>query len=141
MHALIFQQWVASLAGRDRTRVALQGNFEDLFLSLKCEGLILESAYAFLVKVIEVVELISALVKNVFKKMKTRGGMFATEKEFEESWRKDIAEKANIAFFESFPIEVKEEEPEDPVLFGSMTAKEYKAQRKHADAYPRLDTA
>lgn len=141
-HDLIFQQWVASLANRDRTRNAIQGNFEELFTSLKREGLVLESAYEYLGKAIKIHEPTSSLIKNVFKKMKLKGIQHMSEKEFGEAWCKDIADKANIAFFEIFPIETKElDEPEDPVIYGSMTAKEYKAQRKHADAYPRLNTA
>jgi hypothetical protein len=139
-HELIFQQWVASLQTRDRTRNAIQGNFSDLFSSLKSEGFSLEDAYEYLPKAIKAHEPGASLVHNVYKKLRTTGRASVSEKEFQDSWCKDIADKANVAFFEIFPVKVKEEELE-PVIFGSMTAKEYKAQRKHADEYPQLDTA
>lgn len=139
---LLFQQWVASLPNRDRSRQAIQGNFEELFGSLKREGLELESAYEYLGKAIKAHEPSASLIRNVFKKVKVKGMGHLSEKEFGDAWCKDIAEKANGVFFDIFPVEAKEpEEAEDPVVYGSMTAKEYKAQRKHADAYPRLDTA
>lgn len=138
-HDLIFQQWVASLPNRDRTRNAIQGNFEDLFLSFKREGLALESAYEYLGRAIKAHEPNASLIKNVYKKVRQKG-IAVSEKEFGEAWCKDIADKANGVFFDVFPVETKEaDEPEDPVVYGSMTAKEYKLQRKHADAYPRLD--
>jgi hypothetical protein len=140
-HDLIFQQWVASLSSRDRTRNAIQGNFEELFLSLRNEGLILESAYEYLGKAIKAHEPTASLIRNVYKKLKVRGVPMSSEQEFGESWRKDIADKANTCFFEIFPVEIKESEEEDPVIYGSMTVKEYKAQRKHANEYPQLDTS
>jgi hypothetical protein len=138
-HDLIFQQWVASLQGRDRTRNAIQANFEDLFSSLKAEGLSLEGAYEYLGKATKAHQPTDSLVRNVYRKLKVAGRSMPPEKEFQESWCKDIADKANAAFFSIYPVEVKEPEPEDPIVHGSMTLKEYKAQRTHADAYPRLD--
>lgn len=138
-HDLIFQQWVASLANRDRTHNAIQGNFEELFLSLKGEGLTLESAYEYLSKAIKAHEPSSSIIKSVFKKIRVKGTSHTSEQEFGESWCKNIADKANIAFFEIFPVETQA--PEEIAAYGSMTAQEYKAQRKHADTYPRLDTA
>lgn len=138
-HDLIFQQWVASLKSRDRSSKAIQGNFEELFSQLKREGLILESAYDYLPKAIKAHEPTASLIRTVYKKQKIAGKTQATEKEFQENWCQDIADKANVAFFEVFPVEVKEEEPEDPIVHGSMTEKEYKLQRKHAEEYPRLD--
>lgn len=137
---LLFQQWVASLAGRDRTKNALQGNFEELFRMFKSEGLVLEAAYEYLPKAIKAHSPSASLIKNMYKKLKVAGSISSSEKEFADSWNQTIADKANVAFFEIFPIEAKPEEPEDPVIYGSMTAKEYRAQRKHADSYPVLDT-
>ena len=140
-HDLIFQQWVASLQTRDRTWNAISGNFEELFTSLKHEGLVLESAYEYLSKAIKAHEPNLGLVRNVCRKQKAAGRQQPSEKEFYESWCKNIADKANIIFFEVFPVEVKEAEPEDPIVHGSMTLKEYRAQRLHAEQYPVLDTA
>lgn len=137
-HELFFQQWVASLKTRDRTRNAIYGNFEELFLGLKNSGLILESAYEYLAKAIKAHEPTPALVRNVYRRLKATGKAFTTEKEFYESWCKDIADKANSAFFDIFPVEL-EEEPVDPIIFGTMTAQEYRAQRRYAEEFPQLD--
>lgn len=138
-HDLIFQQWVASLQTRDRTRNAIKGNFEDLFSALKREGLVLESAYEYLGKAIKAHEPSPQLVKNVYRKMKMSGRAYVPEKEFQEAWCKDIADKANASFFEVFPVEIAPEDPDEQVVHGNMTAKEYKLQRQHAEEYPRLD--
>lgn len=138
---LIFQQWVASLSGRDKTRNAIQGNFDDLFRALKAEGLSTETAYEYLSKAIKAHEPNAALIKNVHRRIRAKG-VNLSENEFAETWCKDIADKANAVFFELFPVETKKLEDEDgPIIYGSMTAKEYKAQRQHAEEYPRLDTA
>lgn len=137
---LLFEQWVASLPSRDRSKDAVQNNFEDLFKDLKSEDLTLEGAYEYLPKAIKAHSPSASLVKNMYKKLKTSGAISSSEKDFTDSWNKGIADKANAAFFEVFPIETKQEEPEEPVIYGSMTAKEYRAQRKHAESYPRLDT-
>lgn len=137
---LLFQQWSSSLASRDRSRAAIDGNFEEIFKALKAEGLTLEAAYEYLPKAIKAHSPSAAVLKNTFKKLKTSGAMQTSEKEFTDSWLKNIADKAEAIFFECFPVEVKTEEPEGPPVYGNMTAKEYKAQRSHADQYPRLDT-
>lgn len=137
---LIFQEWVASLSDRDKTRNAVRGNFEDLFSRMKQDGATLESSYEYIAKAIKAHSPSASLIKNVYKKMKVSGGMTTSEKDFGENWCKDIGEVANAAFFEIFPLEQKVEEPEEPAIYGNMTAKEYKVQRKHADFYPRLDT-
>jgi hypothetical protein len=139
---LLFEQWKTSLADRDRRTPAIQGNFEELFEILKNEGLVLEGAYDFLPKAIKAHSPSASLVKVMYKKLKNNPYFkWANEKEFEEQWVKDIAERANIAFFNLFPIETKKSEEEAlPVIYGSMTAKEYKLQREYADAFPKMNT-
>lgn len=140
-YELLFEQWKASLASRDRKTPSIQGNFEDLFQSLKDEGLVLESAFEYMSKAVKAHSPNTGLIKNVFKKIKKAGTEYSSEKEFEEQWVKDIAERASIAFFNIFPVQTKKNEEEnEPVIYGSMTAKEYKAQRKHAEEYPRFST-
>lgn len=139
---LLFEQWKASLAGRDRRTPAIQGNFEELFEILKNEGLELEGAYEYLPKAVKAHSPSQSLVKNMFKKLKSGPGFkWANEREFEEEWIKDITEKGSTAFFNIFPIKTKKtEEEEMPVIYGSMTAKEYKMQREYADSFPVMDT-
>lgn len=136
-HELIFRQWVASLQSRDRSREAIRDNFDDLFHSLKNEGLTLEGAYEYLDKATKAHQPNASIVRSVYRRLKAAGRAFVPEEEFHEIWCKDIADKANASFFEVFPVDVKEEE--DPIIFGNMSLKEYKAQRRHAEQYPRLD--
>lgn len=137
---LLFEQWKATLASRDRRTPYVQGNFEELFEILKNEGLILENAYEYLPKAVKAHAPGPSLIKTMFKKLK--GGpkfQYANEREFEEQWVSDIEDRAKVAFFNIFPIVTKKvEEEEEPALFGSMTAKEYKMQRELADSFPRL---
>lgn len=137
---LLFQQWSANLATKDRSRNAVQINFEELFTALHAEGLTLEAAYEYLPKAIKAHSPSVSLIKNTYKKLKISGGMQTPEKEFQENWLKNISDKAHAVFFETFPVEVKTEELEGPPIYGSMTAKEYKAQRSHANQYQVLDT-
>ncbi len=139
---LLFEQWKSSLVERDRRTPSVQGNFEELFDTLKSEGLILESAYEYLPKAIKAHSPTSTLVKTMFKKLKASPKFqYANEREFEEQWVKDISDRANVAFFNVFPVQTKKSDDaeEEPAMFGSMTAKEYKLQRSHADSFPRLN--
>ena len=137
---LVFQQWTVSLQKRDRSRNAIYGNFIELFSALRGEELALEAAYEYLPKAIKSHLPCSSVVKSTYKKLKTTSSLQCSEKEFEETWNKSISEKATAAFFEVFPVPLKMEAPPEQAMFGSMTEKEYRAQRKHADEYPRLDT-
>lgn len=138
---LLFEQWKASLKERDRKTPAIQGNFEDLFETLRSEGLTLESAYEYIAKAVKAHSPEPSLVKTMFKKLKSPTFKHNTIQEFEAAWVKDITERANVAFFNVFPLQTKKDEEElEPVVYGSMTAKEYKAQRKHADEYPQFST-
>lgn len=139
---LLFEQWQAQLQDKDRSRNAVQGNFEELFETLKSEGLVFESAYEYLDKAIKAHLPDRKVIKNTYKKIKTGAGskLDQSEKEFEEAWIKSISDKGKAVFFDVFPIKTKlAEEKEEPVIYGSMTAREYKAQRSHADAYPKMN--
>jgi len=140
---LLFEQWKATLASRDRRSASVQGNFEELFEIMKSEDLSLEEAYEYMPKAVKAHAPSASLVKTMFKKLKG-GPTFnhLSERDFEEHWVGEIEAKAKAAFFNIYPLSVKkkkvEQEETEPALFGNMTAKEYKLQREHADAFPRL---
>jgi hypothetical protein len=139
---LLFEQWRSSLANRDRRTPAIQGNFEELFEILKNEGLSLENAFEYLPKALKAHSPSTSLVKNMYRKLKNNSSFkWSSEKEFEEQWIKDISDRANTAFFNVFPIETKKNDEEDKVvIYGSMTAKEYKLQREYANEFPQMST-
>ena len=140
---LLFEQWKATLASRDRRSPSVQGNFEELFEILKSEGLELEGAYEYMPKAVKAHAPTASLVKTMFKKLKGSPKFaYSNERDFEENWVGEIEGKAKIAFFNIFPLTTKKKvepvEDTEPPLFGNMTAKEYKLQREHADSFPRL---
>ena len=139
---LLFEQWKAQLANRDRSIASVQTNFEELFDTLRSEGLVLESAYEYLPRAVKAHAPPAGVVKRLFKKFKVEGKThFTTEKEFEDQWIKGIEEKANAAFFNIFPVQTKKsEEKNEPKIFGGMTEKEYRMQRKFADEFPVFST-
>ena len=140
---LIVQQWKVSLVERDKSKGAVQRNFEELFDNLKMEGMDFETAYNLLPKVIKAHYPSSSYVKNAYKKWKYLN-KWANEKELEEQWHQDIDNSAQVAFFNVYPIEVKSspkepDPPKEPTIFGNMTAEEYKVQREYAESWPRVD--
>ena len=145
-YELIFQQWKASLAERDRSKGAVQRNFEELFDNLKIEGMLSEEMYDLLPKFIKAHYPTSTHVKNAWKKWK-HFNKWSNEKDLEDQWRQDVENSGQTAFFNIFPVEVKstpkelKEERVEPVIFGSMTAEQYKLQREYAETWPRVDIA
>jgi len=142
-HELIFQQWRASLSERDKGKGSVQRNFEELFDSLKADGMEFEEAYALLPKAIKAHYPNSGHVKNAYKKWKYLN-KWNSEKDLEDQWRQDIDNGGELAFFNIYPIETKSspkepEEEKELAIFGNMTAEEYKIQRDYAEEWPRVD--
>ena len=110
---LIFEQWKASIDSEERsvTYLAVQGNFEDLFSSLKGAGLSIEDAHEYLPRAIKVHSPDASWIKNAYKKKRRETKMFSlSEKEYGDQWIESIKSKANIAFYEIYPILVKKTE-------------------------------
>jgi len=140
---IIFEEWKANLRSKDRSAVAVSSNFEELFEELKKAGITFDEAHGLLSKAIKAHQPDNGLAKNVWKQFKhnPKIGCYS-EKEFIDRWNSDIASKATEAFFSLYPREkIKDPEDSEPKVYGNMSAKEYKAQRKYADQYPILNTA
>jgi len=138
---LIFEQWKASLHGRKRSKEYVASNFEELFDSFNTSGASFEEAHAYLDKAIKVHLPPQSLAKMYWKNARNNPlNDEMTEKEFIESWNKSIADKATTSFYNVFPIPEEKDEDPEPKVYGSMSAKEYKAQRRNAELYPILDT-
>jgi hypothetical protein len=138
---LIYERWKASLRDKDRSKDFVSSNFDELFDALNSAGASFDEAHAYLAPAIKVHLPTAALAKAIWRVAKNNpGNLGMSEKEFTESWHKDIGDKATNSFYGVYPlVEDKDEDPE-PKVYGSMSAKEYKLQRKHADSYPVLDT-
>lgn len=138
---LIYERWKASLREKDRSKDFVSSNFDELFDAFNSAGATFEEAHSYLAQAIKVHLPSPGLAKATWKIVKNNpNNSGATEKEFVDGWHKDISDKATNSFYHIYPLpEDKDEDPE-PKVYGSMSAKEYKLQRRHADSYPILDT-
>jgi hypothetical protein len=134
-------EWVASLKSRDRSRKAVRPNFEDLFQKFKDIDASFDDVYETLLpKAIKAHLPVSSVVRSTYKNLKQKvHGLDKTEKEFTDEWNSSIESTATEIFFEFFPALPVDHDPE-PKVYGSMSAKEYRAQRRHADQFPTLKT-
>lgn len=140
---LILEEWIANLKNKDRSASYVESNFEEFFETLKRSNATFEEAHELLPRAVAAHQPSSFLIKRTYKFLKSEGRADGTEKEFAEVWTKDIAEKGSSALYSVFPRPKnpdEEDEDPEPKVFGSMSAKEYKLQRRHADSFPILDT-
>jgi hypothetical protein len=138
---LIYEKWKASLREKDRSKDFVSTNFDELFDVLNSAGATFEEAHAFLPQAIKVHLPSPGLAKATWKLVKNnQNNLEVSEKEFIDSWHKDIGDKATNSFYHIYSLpEDKDEDPE-PKVYGNMSVREYKLQRKHAESYPILDT-
>lgn len=136
---LILDQWVSSLQSRDRSIKGYRSNFEDFLYSIKRAGADAKVAKEYLDKAIKA-HMPSPFVKKAsWNKNKAKASV--TEKEYYASWENGIKQYATEVYFEVYPIVLpKEDDDGEPKVYGTMSAKEYKLQRKHAESFPILDT-
>lgn len=134
---LIFEEWKASLKTRDRSKNALEGNFEDFFNELKNAGATFEEAHAWLPKAVKAHLPSPVIAKNAYKMAKSSPRVSSlSEKEFIESWHENIDATATNVFFSVFP---REKPKVTEANHGNIPAREYKAMRAYADSFPILD--
>lgn len=133
--------WIAKLKSApasERARKNVRPNFEDLFQQWKDLGASFDDVYENLLpKAIKAHYPVPSTAKNVYKQLKNNMGV--TEKEFIESWQSNIETTAQEVFFEFFPPTPADHDPE-PKVYGSMSATEYRAQRRYADQFATLKT-
>lgn len=131
---LIFDRWKASLADKDRKITHTSENFDELFYSLSSSGIDFDVARALVNDAVTAHMPTKSVADHTYKKH----GKYSSAKSFSEymqEWRGKIEDKANNSFFTFFEIDG----PEEKKVFGSMSAREYTLQRKHAESFPLLD--
>lgn len=141
MIEVVFAEWKASLKSRDRSYKGVRANFEDLFQRWKDLGATFDDLYdMWLPRAIKAHQPPPHVARSSYKKIKsTLVYMGKTESEFVSEWNKSIEDTATACFFEFFPVPTLEEDNE-PKVYGSMSAREYRAQRRYAEQFPILDT-
>lgn len=144
---LVYERWCADLRNKDRSKDYIYSNFYELFEELKRAEATFEVAYAYLDPAIRnhypSVSLIKGLYKNRPKMQKLH-----TEQEFAGNWRQLIKDLATNAFYDIYPLKLKDAEPEDEdngkpkdgeARFGGWSAAEYRLQREHANSFKPVD--
>lgn len=133
--SLIFDKWKAELKEMDRSRANVDNNFDTLFSNLKQSKVSFDTAHAILSKAIVAHYPNQSVIDNVYKRVKISG---KPKQEFADEWKENIASSGKRTFYSIYPIDGVEED-EGEKKYGSMSAKEYRLQRKHADSFPQLD--
>lgn len=133
----IFDKWKAELLNKDRSRAAVESNFDELFSNMYRSKVKFDDAYTFLDLAIKAHHPSDYVSKITYKKLKREAGLAKTELEFITEWKNNIASKAKQVFYSLYEIDGSSSQEE--VKFGSMSAQEYRKQRKYADSHPLLD--
>jgi len=138
----IFDIWVLSLIGRDRSKRCIRPNVEELFQSWIDVGASFEDLYeTWLPRAIKAHFPSQEVAKAFYVKVKMfkSAHLKKSESTFYKDWHTGIKDEITQVFLEYFPAPTLESS-EGPKIYGSMSAREYGLQRKHADSYPILDT-
>lgn len=133
---LIFDKWKAELKEKDRSRSNVESNFDSLFSTLKESKVGFDVAHQILPKAIIAHHPNQSVIDNVYKRVKISG---KPKQEFADEWKENIAAGAKRIFYSLYDIDGVEKDDEEEKKYGSMSAKEYRLQRKHAESYPLLD--
>lgn len=134
-------EWTAGLKSKDRSKKSVRSNFEELFQKWKDLGAVFDDVYeTYLPKAIKAHQPIPSVARSFYKNLKKRGAEIdKSEKEFIDEWNQSIEAAGTESFFEFFPATPIDHDPE-PKVYGSMSATEYRAQRRYAEQFPVLQT-
>lgn len=135
---LIFDKWKAELVGKDRSRSAVAGNFDELFDSWHRSKVSFDDAYNLLETAIKAHYPSNSVAKSVYKGLKKVPTFAKDESEFVTEWKHNISATAKQMFYSLYDI-AGTNTPQEEVKYGNMSAQEYRKQRKYADSHPLLD--
>lgn len=134
---LLFMKWKADLADMDRSKPAVEGNFDLLFDQLFRSKVKMEEALPYLDKAIKAHYPTSYVVKQTFKRIKHFGKSESIQ-DFESSWKEHIGNAAKRVFFSIYNID-DDAQASTENKYGNMSASEYRKQQKYADSHPTID--
>lgn len=133
----LFEIWRASLADRPKHKDSLYANFSDLFFEMNRHFIPHDTAYEYIKPAVSKHLPDKFIVSRTYKN--SQSNKFQSEAEFFEGWKQLILDKATQAFYDVYPLELKEEEKEKIQLPKGMSKREYVLQRQHAKSFPLLD--
>ena len=133
---LIFMKWKAELADMDRSKPAVEGNFDLLFDQLQRSKIKIDDALPFLDKATKAHYPSAYVIKYTYKRIK-HFGKSESLSDFGESWKEFIGNAAKRVFFSIYDIDGAAANKEK--TYGNMTASEYRKQQKYADSHPSID--
>lgn len=132
----ILEKWIADLKDKDRSRPAVSGNFDELFHTLFESDVNFETARELLDDAVKAHLPASGLARKIYKDIKRGKATDKTEKEFVDEWCKHIKDCGYQSFYSLYSED--EVAPEEK-KYGNMSAREYRAQRKYATSFPKVD--
>lgn len=132
---LLFEQWRASLAERDRSIKSLEDNFDYLFYEFDRHSITFDIAHEYLDLAIAAHLPDKKMLKWTYNKTK---GFGQSMEEFHESWKSRIRDAATNVFYSRFPLK-DDSAKEETNLPSGMSKDEYLRQRRYANSFPALD--
>jgi len=128
---LIIERWGTALGSKSKTMNSVSDNFDEVIYGLHTAKISFDVVYDLLDRIVKIHQPNNSTIKYTYKRMKD---INIGVDEFGEDWIKRIRDKC----FESFYSFYELEEPVEEKKFGSMSAREYSKQRKHAESFPLL---
>lgn len=133
---LILEKWIAELKDKDRSRAFVASNFDDLFLTLSKADIDFDIVHEMIDTAARAHYPSDFIARKTYDATeKKRGSERKSYQEFIDGWKKEIKESAIQSFYAFFNNELPTEEEKQ---YGSMSAREYRAQRKYAESFPVL---
>lgn len=137
---LVFERWQAALKNKDRSRKNVPNNFDELFSDLKRADIPFKDAHDLLSRAVKAHLPNKSVVRHTWNGTKALHNIFANENEFAAEWNESIKNSATDMFFSNYPLKIDDDDDGEPKVYGNMSVKEYRLQRRYADAFPTLNT-
>jgi hypothetical protein len=134
---LLFEKWKAELKLKDRSRVAVEGNFDQLFSVINKSKIPFAMAYEIMGKAIKAHMPSDEVVKGSYNRIKSVIGK--TKDQYEKDWKENIDAKGKQVFYSYYNIDGTVGDTNEETKYGSMSATEYRKQRAYVEAMPILD--
>ena len=132
--SLIIEKWTADLRSKDRKYTAVSGNFDELFSKLHEADLDFDLIHPMIDYIAKKHYPPEFTARKTYDKQEKQLKNLSY-REFLDNWHKEIKEKALESFCAFFQHEVQTDEEKK---YGSMSAKEYNAQRKYAESFKAI---